>query len=170
MSRVGTILNLETDGTYDLLIMGFPNGFPRGYISFEIGDTPRRITGVQKVVQSFLITLMTSKGSDPIAPNRGTAFNAYTNNANVGANPDELNAAILQCVSDAEAQTKQILNSDNNDLASQLESVQFLFARALNETTTFGLQILTRAGELTSIAIPAPQTDLLINERGYVNP
>lgn len=163
ISRVGTSQNLEDGGTFDLLIMGFPNGFPRGYVSFEIGDTPRRVTGVQKVVQTFLLALLTDKGSDPVHPNRGTDFNNYVAGANVGTDYEELTTVIRHCIQDAETQTKATLNGNANDTASQLASVDIGFVEAVSETLNIGLRILTLDGNTASVAIPFPQTDLALN-------
>lgn len=162
-TRIGTPVNLENGGTHDLLIMGFPNGFPRGYVSFEIGDTPRRITGVQKVVQTFLYTLMTSFGSDPIRPSAGTYFNDYAAGSNIGSDPEELNRLMRDFIRQAEAQTVQTLTSSKEDLSSQLEKVEILFVNSQKDAITLGLKVITRAGDTTSIAVPFPQADLFVN-------
>jgi len=163
LSRVGTSRNLEDGGTHDLLIMGFANGFPRGYVSFEIGDTPRRITGVQKVVQTFLKILLTTKGSDPVHNNYGTAFNNYVRNANIGADEVEMSQEVRESIQDAEQQTKYTLNSSKRDLSSQLSSVGILFIEAADQSLNVGLKIVTLSGETAAIAVPFPQTDLELN-------
>lgn len=163
--RIGTATNLEDGGTYDFLVMGFPNGFPRGYVSFEIGDLPRRVTGVQKVVQTFLYTLLTNKGSDPIRRRSGTALPEYIFASNIGSDADELRVTVRAQIKDAETQTMKILSSTNNDKASQLASVQMLFVNSEADAITVGLRILTKAGEQASIAVPFPQVDLPINSR-----
>lgn len=161
--RIGLPYNLESGGTYDLLFMGFPNGFPRGYISFEIGDTPRRVTGVQKVVQTFLYTLLSTKGSDPIRFRSGTDLADFIYSGNVVSDELELQTIITTAVRDAEIQTIRILSSSNNDLTSQLQSAEMLYVNTENQNITIGLRILTRAGEQAAVAIPFPQTTLPIN-------
>lgn len=161
--RLGTTNNLEPDGTHDLLIMGFPNGFPRGYVTFEITDTPRRITGIQKVVQVFLKTLMTTVGSDPIRPNAGTLFNDYVSGANIGSDIDELKSSIREQVKDAETQSSRILGSFNRDLSSQLARAEVMFVNVIDDSMTLGIRISTQAGATASISLPFPQTDLVIN-------
>ena len=161
--RIGTRTNLENGGTYDLLILGFPNGFPRGYISFELGDTPRRVTGVQKVVQTFLYILLGGRGSDPIRPTSGTNFASYIYSANLGNNQEELRTLLRAYIRDAEAQTKKVLGSRAQDTASQLKSVEILFLTSADESINLGLKVTTVAGATASVAIPFPQIDLAIN-------
>lgn len=161
--RIGTKVNLEEGGTHDLLIMGFPNGFPRGYVTFEITDTPRRITGVQKVVQVFLKCLLTTAGSDPIRPDAGTLFPDYAASSNIGSDIEELKRILRDEVKEAEKQTIRLLSSQNKDLSSQLASADILFANAVKDSITLGIKIVTRAGATASISIPFPQTDLAIN-------
>lgn len=162
-NRIGTVRNLEDGGTYDLLVMGFANGFPRGFVSFEIGDTPRRVTGVQKVVQTFLRVLLTSKGSDPVFPTLGTQLNEYIAFSNIGADVQETNRAVTDAIKDAEQQTRAILTSSGNDLASQLQSVGIIYIEVTGESVNIGVEILTNAGTQASIAVPFPQTDLPLN-------
>jgi hypothetical protein len=67
-NRVRTASNLTSGATYDLLLVKFKGSFPEGEVTFGIYDTPMKITGVQKVAQIFLKTLLTGKGSDPFYP------------------------------------------------------------------------------------------------------
>ncbi len=161
--RIGLPYNLESGSTYGLLLMGFPNGFPRGYVTFEIGDTPRRITGVQKVVQTFLYNLLSTRGSDPIRFSSGTTLPDFIYSGNVTSDELELQTIVSTAVRDAETQTRRILASSNNDLTSQLQSAEVLFINTADQNMTIGLRIVTRAGQQASIAIPFPQTDLAIN-------
>lgn len=161
--RLGTYRNLEDGGTYDLLYMGFPNGFPRGYVSFEISDSPRKITGVQKVVQTFLKVLLSRKGSDPIRPVYGTMFPDYIAGANIGSDIPEMQALVREEVSSAERQCIQILSSSNRDTSSQLEKVELVSVISDQDAITLHLKIVTRAGAQATVAIPFPQMGLVIN-------
>jgi|JI10StandDraft_1071094.scaffolds.fasta_scaffold166843_2 phage baseplate assembly protein W len=163
VSRVGTSRNLEDGGTHDLLVMGFANGFPRGYVSFEIGDSPRRITGIQKVVQTFLKILLTTKGSDPVHNNYGTTFSSYIRMANIGTDTVEMEQEVREAIQDAEQQTMYTLNSSRRDLSSQLASIGILYIEAAEESLNVGLKVITLGGETASIAVPFPQTDLELN-------
>lgn len=161
--RVGTYRNLEDGGTHDILFMGFPNGFPRGYVSFEFSDSPRKITGIQKVVQTLLKVMLTHKGSDPINPSRGTVLPDYIAGANVGSNLEEMQTIVRNEVSSAEKQCMQILASSNRDLSSQLEKVEVIGVAAGDDAITLQLRIISRAGAQAAVAIPFPQGDLVIN-------
>lgn len=48
-----------------------------------MGENPRKIAGLQKVVQVLLKCLMTGTGSDPIYPKQGTKFTEYTWYSNI---------------------------------------------------------------------------------------
>ena len=161
--RIGTYRNLEDGGTHDILYMGFPNGFPRGYVSFEFSDSPRKITGIQKVVQTFLKILLTRKGSDPINPSRGTVFSDYAFGANVGSDISEMQSIIREEVSSAEKQCRQIMSSSNRDTSSQLQKVEVIGVMSDYDSLTLQLRIITAAGAQAAVAIPFPQSDLVIN-------
>ena len=42
--RIGTASNLATGGTYDILMITYPEGFPEGQIGFGFDVTPRKVT------------------------------------------------------------------------------------------------------------------------------
>jgi hypothetical protein len=157
MSRVGTYLNLEAGGTYDLLLVKFKGTYPEGQITFGIYDTPMKITGIQKVAQVFLKTLFTSKGSDPFYPNKGTRFLELT----VGANKQSEDAIFVQTlrdqVAEAETQVKSSLNSYATDTSSALSSVQVLGVDYADTSVYMYLSLTTLAGESASIAMPFPE-------------
>lgn len=163
-SRIGTPTNLPTGATYDLLFISYVAGFPQGQIKFDIGDTPRKITGVQKVAQTFLKVLFTSKGSDPVYPNRGTGFPALTVNANVLESDDLFYADLTSEVRNAESQTKYILNTLQSDAASQLSAATVLSLDIADDSVVMYIKIVTGAGETASIAVPFPQLDLPITD------
>lgn len=161
MSRVGTIRNLETDGTHDILFLEFPESYPEGNLGFRFTDSPRKITGVQKVAQTFLYVLLTSKGSDPVKPTFGTGLSSMVTTGNRPRNNNELYSAVSDYVNDATGQTKAILNDpDRKDLSSQLDSVRLLAAQGTRDYITLTIKIVTRNGEAAQIAVPFPQLDL----------
>lgn len=164
VNRVGTINNLETDGTYDLLLMSFPNGFPQGSINFAIDNTPRRVTGIQKVAQMFLVCLLTTKGTDPIRNQFGTDFSDYSRFSNIGNDSDEVLREVTSSIRDAERQIVLLTNTGGKDRASQLQSVNVLNIDVQGDATTLYLKLLTRAGEEGTVAVPFPQTDLGTND------
>lgn len=164
-TRIGTPSNLTTGATYDLLLITYANSFPEGQINFDLDDTPRKVTGVQKVAQLFLKILMTTKGTNVLRPNEGTAFSEYTINANRTGVDAELYTIIKSEVSSAEKQVKYILNNSlNTDLSSQLYSVKTLGVNVDMESITMFLQLTTMAGETAQVACPFPQLSLKISD------
>lgn len=160
--RIGTSSNLESGGTYDLLMIGFPDTFPQGQIEFDLGDTPRKITGVQKVAQTFLKILFTTQGSNVLYPNQGTNFSLLTVNANVTQNDTLFAAQLADEIRSAESQTKYILNSVNSDSASQLQEISILGLDVNGESVIMYLKMITKAGELAQVAVPFPQLDMVL--------
>ena len=162
-SRLGTVTNLEQDGTYDILSLSFPKGYPNGAISLSWGNNPRRTTGVQKVAQAFVYCLFTTKGSDPIKPDFGTGFTEYLAFSNIAGASGEVTAEIIDAVEDAERQIKLLFGSNRNDRASQLRSAEVLHVDAREDAITLHVRIITKAGERAAVAIPFPQTNLELN-------
>jgi hypothetical protein len=162
-SRLGTPSNLEFDGTYDMLVFEFPNGYPNGAINLAIGNNPRRITGVQKVAQAFTYCLFTTRGSDPIRPNFGTDFVTTAMSSNIAKDSTDITRSILSSISDAERQVKLLLNTNNRDRASQLESARLIVVGTEGDGITVSIRIITRAGEKAAVAVPFPQTNLEFN-------
>lgn len=161
--RLGTPTNLETGGTYDLLLVEFPDGFPQGQITFGIGDDPKSITGIQKVVQIFLKILFTTQGSNIIYPSQGTQFGPLTINANVIANDTVFTAELTNEINSAVSQTQAILNGPTYDYMSQLQSVSILGLDVSQDSVILYMSLTTLAGQLAQVAIPFPQLDLVLN-------
>lgn len=164
-SRIGSVANLPTGATYDLLMISFPGGFPQSQLVFEIADTPRKVTGIQKVAQTFLKILFTRKGSNVIYPNQGTYFSDYIVNANRVESTDTLLISNLtEQITDAKSQCKSILNvSSNQDLASQLKDVQLLGVDVTLESVVIYMRLITMAGAMASVSIPFPQLDMVLS-------
>lgn len=162
-SRLGTIYNLPQDGTYDLLMISFENGFPEGLLKFDIDETPRKITGVQKVAQMFLKLLYTSQGSNVLSPNQGTNFSSLVNTANITDGDSVFNAELTTEVKSAESQVKRIMNV-GADLASQLDSITILGLDTSRESVVMYLRLITAAGARAQVAVPFPELDLKLSE------
>ena len=158
--RIGTSSNLESGGTYDLLMIGYPDGFPEGRILFTIENTPRKITGIQKVGQTFLKLLLTSKGSNVIYPSQGTMFQTIAVNSNILANDNTLIAELSSTVQDAESQAKQVLNTVGTDLSSMLRRVSILGVDIGEDSVVMYLAIETEDGVSANLAVPFPELDL----------
>ena len=163
--RVGNSENLKERDRYDILLFDFPDGYPNSKLDFVFGATPRRISGVEKVVQIFVKCLLTSQGSDPIRPSHGTAFGNYIRYANVATfDVAEVKTMINTSVKDATDQAKAILNSVRYSKESQLDTVKILGISQGRDGTAINLRVLTRAGRYAPVAIPFTSTGLIINE------
>lgn len=164
LHRLGTSSNLESGGRYDLLVMDFSNGYPTGAVDFKLLDTPRKITGIQKVAQTFFQILMTSQGSDALRPSKGTKFPMLARYANRIGSAANIESELVDEVASAEAQVKYILNNSGTDAANQLNRVQILAIDVGEESITMILYLVTNAGERAQVAIPFPQLDLRLAE------
>jgi hypothetical protein len=158
--RVGTGTNLQVGGSYDLLLVKFVGSFPEGQISFGLYDVPMKITGLQKVAQLFLKVLMTTKGSDPFYPQRGTYFPSLVIGANLLTNDAKLLSDLNDAIRDGSSQTKQCINVFNSDNSSCLDSVQVLGIDKVPEGVIMYLSIKTLNGEEASISLPFPEFGL----------
>lgn len=162
--RIGITENLPTGATYELLLITHPDGFPEGKIDFKLDDTPRKITGIQKVAQMFLKILLTGKGSDVVNVNLGTRFPEYAVYANRVQDDTEILASVTNEIRDAENQCRAILNTVGSDNASQLERVNILAIDTSKDSIIMYLRILTAAGITAQVAVPFPQLDMKLSE------
>lgn len=155
-SRVGTSTNLGSGATYDLLLVKYMDGFPEGRISFGIHSTPMKISGLQKVAQIFMKTLITSLGSDPFYPNKGTRFASLMRSANIVTTDPVLMEEIRTSVASAAAQTAATTRVQNLDPASQLQSVDILGLDAGEDSVVLYVHMKTMAGVTASVSLPFP--------------
>lgn len=160
VSRLGTVENLPDNSTYDILLVSVSDAYPVGQVAFKFEDTPRKITGIQKVAQFFVRVLFTQKGTDIIHFNFGTNFPSLAIGANRTSDDAEFLSAIATTIKDAEGQTKDLLAGRTKDLASQLNKIIIKGLNAEGESLSIYLQIVTMAGETASIAVPFPQMDM----------
>lgn len=158
--RLGVPENLPNGSTYEILLVKVSEGYPVGEVSFEFEDTPRKITGIQKVAQLFTKVLFTQKGSDVLNFNLGTNFPELCIGANRTSNDAIFLSDVASAVKDAEAQTKNILASTLGDTDSQLQKVIIQSLEVVTESLTMYIQIVTVAGETAAVAIPFPELDL----------
>lgn len=158
--RIGTGRNLETGGTYDLLMITYPDGFPEGQIKFDIDVTPRKITGVQKVAQTFLKLLLTTKGSNVVYPSQGTNFQSVASGSNIVVNDTVLYTELAEAVRDAEDQARRTLNTIGSDTASMLSRVELVGLDVGDDSIVMFLNVQTLDGTTANIAVPFPELDL----------
>lgn len=161
-SRIGVAENLPNGSTHDLLLVKVADAYPVGQVTFEFDETPRKITGIQKVAQVFMKILFTQKGSDVLAPNLGTIFPELCIGANRTSNDTSFLADVTLAVKDAEAQAKSTLSSLSGDTDSQLDKVEIKDLVVDRESLSMYLQMFTVAGETASVAIPFPELSMKI--------
>jgi hypothetical protein len=159
-SRIGIAENLPNGSTYDLLLVRIPDGYPVGQVAFELEDTPRSITGIQKVAQLFMKVLFTQKGTDVINFTLGTNFPELAIGANRTSNDASFLADVTVCLKDAESQTRNILSGITKDTDSQLDKIIIDGLNVDTESLSMYIRIVTVAGETASIAIPFPELSL----------
>lgn len=162
ISRIGTADNLPNGSTYDLLLIKVDGAYPVGQVTFAFENTPRKITGIQKVAQVFMKILFTQKGSDVLKFTLGTIFPDLCIGANRTSNDASFLSDVTLAIKDAEAQTRDLLSSTSGDLDSQLDKVVIQNLSVDTESLTMYVQIVTVAGETASIAIPFPELDLQV--------
>lgn len=158
--RVGTSTNLQVGGQYDLMLVKFVGSFPEGEMKFGFHDTPMKVTGLQKVSQTFLKILLTTKGSDPFYPNRGTLFGELTINSNQDMDDQRYIETIRDSILDAQNQTISCLNAQNPDSSSCLVAATLLGLDKVGDSLTLYVNIATANGARASIAVPFPEFGL----------
>lgn len=163
LPRIGTVTNLSNGGKHDLLFLNFPDGYPQSALEFKILNTPRKVTGVQKVAQTFLYVLMTEKGVDPIKPNFGTGFVRFMKTSNRPAEYSELHSILEEFLDDAEAQTRALLNPNETDKNSRLKKIDLLGIDSTEDSITAYIKLFTDGGESAPIAVPFPQLDMKLS-------
>lgn len=164
--RIGTIANLPAGASYDVLLITFPDGYPEGKLVFSLDDTPRKITGLQKIAQLFFKILFTRRGSDLIHPSIGTSFLDYTINANRTGLNVELYNRLVDEVRNAESQVKYIINTYDASPEDMLESISVLGVDGSKEAVSLYMRMLTVAGAEASVSVPFPQLDLRMSKNG----
>jgi PKD repeat protein len=160
-NRVGSATNLKQRGTYDLLMVKVAGSYPEGQLSFGLYDVPMKITGIQKVAQHFLKVLMSSKGSDPFYPERGTLFPGLHVGSNITSNNAELMNDLREAVSDASQQVRIMLNNEGTDLESTLDSVEVSGIDVTDEGWFLALYLVTMAGAGAEVSVPFPEFGLI---------
>lgn len=159
-SRVGTVTNLPTGGTYDLLVVKIEGEYPEGKVSFGLYDVPMKITGLQKVAQQFLRVLLTTKGSDPFYPNKGTFMTELMVGSNIVSNDNSILSDITSAVADASNQVRSMLNVNTSDLDSTLDVVEVIGIDRVEEGWFIALSLSTLSGQTAAVSLPFPEFGL----------
>lgn len=161
-NRITIPNNLNFQGTHDILMVKtdstYPGDWPEGQITFGLYEVPMKITGLQKVAQHYLKTLLTTKGSDPFYPTRGTFMPNLMLGANILSDDAALFEEISDAVGDASDQVRVMLNVNTADIQSTLDRVEIVALQRVTEGWFVGLTLYSLAGEEASIAVPFPDS------------
>lgn len=164
MARIGNTVNLEANSRYDLLIYDFPEGYPSGMVALGFGKNPKRISGIEKVSQVFLKTLMTFSGSDVVHTGVGTQFPSFSGTRNLQSTDlSGIEGEITDAITRAEAQAKSILNVPTEGLTSQLDKVRVVNVTQFEDSVNINVQLITKAGETAPIALPFTSLGLQVD-------
>lgn len=109
---------------YDIHFQPVPSSQVHGYKTFTFGfKAALKVKGPQSLVNRWVKTLMTLKGSDPLAPSYGTAFPNLVG-ANISDVTSEVKDVLVLSMDDASAQVRQQdiagLYSDDERLQSAI--------------------------------------------------
>jgi hypothetical protein len=139
--------------TFDIYVQGVFSKDFEGPLSFTLGDTSAKISGVIKLSQIFLITLLTSRGSDIFDRNRGTDFSDL-----IGGNfsdLDEISLVIKTSVREATRQIQEIqtqflpVNTDEILRSAEVQRID-----TLADSVFPYVLISSAAGSQTQVKLP----------------
>lgn len=137
---------------YDIHFQPVPASEVKGYKCFEFGfRAALKVTGFQSLVNRWVKTFMTPRGSNPLYPDEGTGFGRLVG-SNISKISTDLQDVVAMAVEDANEQVRDQdivgLRSDNERLAS---ATLLDFVR-----TDDGIQVwvLIKNMEGSSLAVP----------------
>lgn len=169
--RIYSEYNLPTDGSFDILLVQFSEGFPNSKLTFSFAlfnqdsgmleGVTRKVTGVQKAAQKFLYTLLTTKGTDAFNPERGTDITEILSGGNLYSQ-GYAEGIISGAVKDAANQVSSFSALDP-DPSSRLSSVEVNNVQIGVNSVAVTMTIYTDAGDQAPIFVPFPRYDLDIN-------
>lgn len=138
--------------TFQTVTSSEDNG--RLYLTFSKDNTSRRVTGLQKLVQKYVLTFLTPKGSMSMHPERGTDFmNAFMKGGL------QTRSGILSEFSFANLDTVQQIQSqeldDDPDEEKLRRAVLLDYAVDFNTGILyFKVQLITAAGTEAVLIMP----------------
>lgn len=169
--RIFSEYNLPSNGSYDILIVQFSEGFPNSKLTFNFAlfnegsgmleGVTRKVTGVQKVAQKFLYTLLTTKGTDAFNPEKGTELSEMLAGGNLYSQ-GYAESVISSSISDAVSQMVTLTSLDP-DPSSRLSSVELNSVQIGVNSVAATMTLYTDAGDQAPIYVPFPRYDLEIN-------
>lgn len=154
----GTSINY-TGRTRDVCVLrGFDTTGRRTVSTLTFGSPSSFCAGIQKLVQRYMVTFLTSAGSQSDYPTFGTDFLSSLTGGTF--NPSTLdathifnfaNAAVTDLFRNYQA------NNPNDPLDEQLDSAVLTRVAAYGDSVAFDVQLTSRAGVTVTFLIPLPR-------------
>lgn len=116
------------------------------------GQTGALITGISKLVQRFIVELLTEKGSLDYLPDRGTLFMTTLRLGLVRTSQD-LFATFNSAVQDVRLNL-QLEEQDTDPNDERYQNAELISTSLLGDTTTLVVRITSRAGDTRVVTYP----------------
>lgn len=128
-----------------------------GEINFRFGDRSRRITGLDKMIQKWLLLFMTPVGSDVFEPNHGTELSSLMEAS--GNNKQYITSVVNASISDASEQLLEIQQAEPpTDPDEWFSSASLLKLEFTVTSVTVYIRIVNRQGLNRTLTLPTPMT------------
>ena len=141
--------------TYDLAIFvpGPSLAVPSKMQLFDATDPGLVVTGIVKLAQRFLLTLLTPVGSRPFAPASGTRLLPTIRTGNI-ANELDARMAMLFAISDAEMQLVNEEDPTTDPADERFLNAEVLQVSFLSRGISYTLRLTSRAGTTREVTLP----------------
>lgn len=116
------------------------------------GETGALIAGISKLVQRFLIELLTEQGTLVYAPDRGTVFMTAIRMGVINTSQD-----LFAAFSSAEAELRvklKLEEEDTDPLDERYDFATLLSTSLFGDSATLTIQVNSRAGDSRTIIFP----------------
>lgn len=140
---------------YDIHFQPVPEAAVRNARPFEFGfKAALKVRGIQALINRWVKTFMTPKGSDPLYPEYGTIFGSLVG-ANIGDDFETIQDVVSLAISDANTQvSEQDVEGDfGDDEILENASLFRLVTAATNDGIEVWVLIENRSGEQLSVLL-----------------
>ena len=155
---IGTVTTNYSGRNKDINIMAYPN--PKSPetqpVPLTFGKISSYCAGIEKLIQRYMLTLLTVKGSQPYDPEFGTDFLKYVRSANLLTYNDLshyfnfANYEVLNLFKQYQA-----LHADL-PLDEQIDTAVLDSLTTVDNRIQFNVKIYTKAGETVDFVMPIP--------------
>jgi len=135
----------------DLQVIQFdPN---TGLGTVTLGNTPKKLTGIDLLAQAVALSYLRNPGQDVIAPNEGSGVRADIGQTNITSS-DQASLLLMQRTKTVETEviTRQLASDDPSE---KLKSLTVISVAADIETASVAavVKVVNEAGESTTILV-----------------